>query len=241
MNSAAHLANGARGKTLLLDLDLTFGSVALSLDLEPGRGLREALEAPDRMDALLIGSSAIKINENFYVLASEEDVGAGLHPTGEAVNQLVDMVRPDYRNIVIDVPRDLAVAMPDVMARLDHLVIVSDLSLAGLRDANRLITFFKDVIDEGELSVMVNRTGINKRGEISERDFEKAIDRRLMANVAEDLKAAAVITRDARPVSESARNSRLDKSVRELAQKLAGGKTEEPKKDSKFKLKKKKA
>ena len=32
--------------TALIDLDLEFGTIALSLDLEPTRGLREALENP---------------------------------------------------------------------------------------------------------------------------------------------------------------------------------------------------
>lgn len=232
LNCAAQLGASGRGKTLLLDLDMVFGSVALGLDLEPGRGLREALEAPDRMDALLLGSATVRITDQFHVLACEEDVGAGFQPTAEAVEQLLGMLKPEFKNIVVDIPRGLAVQMPSVMRTLDRIVVVSDLSLAGLRDTNRLATYFSDLSEETEPMILVNRTGQNKRAEVEVKDFGKALGRPIGLSVPEDLKAAAVLSRDARPVAEVARNSKLDKAIRELTVKL-GANPDEGKKPGK--------
>ncbi|MEQ9607229.1 MAG: P-loop NTPase, partial [Kiloniellaceae bacterium] len=56
VNLAWILAEERKYKTALIDLDLEFGTIALSLDLEPTRGLREALENPARVDGLFIAS-----------------------------------------------------------------------------------------------------------------------------------------------------------------------------------------
>ena len=48
------IAHERRRRVALVDLDLQFGTVALSLDLEPSHGLREALENPNRIDGLFM-------------------------------------------------------------------------------------------------------------------------------------------------------------------------------------------
>ena len=53
-NCAWIAAQEHKHQTTLLDLDLQFGTVALALDIEPTRGLREALENPTRIDSLFL-------------------------------------------------------------------------------------------------------------------------------------------------------------------------------------------
>ena len=50
--------------TALLDLDVHFGTGALTLDLEPGRGLTDAIENPSRIDGLFIERAMIRANDN---------------------------------------------------------------------------------------------------------------------------------------------------------------------------------
>jgi pilus assembly protein CpaE len=69
INIAGTLARQGK-KTILLDLDLQFGSIALTLDIDPGHGLREALDRPERVDSMFLNSSAVKVGENLYVLAA---------------------------------------------------------------------------------------------------------------------------------------------------------------------------
>ena len=46
--------------TALLDLDVHFGTGALGLDLEPGRGLTDAIENPSRIDGLFIERAMVR-------------------------------------------------------------------------------------------------------------------------------------------------------------------------------------
>ena len=54
--------------TALLDLDVHFGNGALALDLEPGRGLTDAIENPSRIDGLFIERAMIKANDKLAIL-----------------------------------------------------------------------------------------------------------------------------------------------------------------------------
>src|SRR4029453_13148399 len=53
----------AQRSTALLDLDIHFGTGALALDLEPGRGLTDAIENPSRIDGLFIERAMVRANE----------------------------------------------------------------------------------------------------------------------------------------------------------------------------------
>src|SRR6188508_2337240 len=54
--------------TAMLDLDVHFGTGALSLDLEPGRGLTDAIENPSRIDGLFIERAMIRANDHLSSL-----------------------------------------------------------------------------------------------------------------------------------------------------------------------------
>ena len=60
--------------TALLDLDVHFGTGALSLDLEPGRGLTDAIENPSRIDGLFIERAMIRANDNLALLSAEAPI-----------------------------------------------------------------------------------------------------------------------------------------------------------------------
>ena len=71
-NIAWFLAEERRRKTALLDLDLQFGTISLAFDVEPSRGLREAMMQPNRIDSLLVNSAAVRVTERLALLAAEE-------------------------------------------------------------------------------------------------------------------------------------------------------------------------
>ena len=52
LNLAWTMAHECGLRVALVDFDLGFGSIALALDIEPGRGFRDALESPGRIDGL---------------------------------------------------------------------------------------------------------------------------------------------------------------------------------------------
>src|SRR3546814_12807229 len=88
-----------RGKraTALLDLDVHFGTGALALDLEPGRGLTDAIENPSRIDGLFIARAMVKASEKLAVLSAEAPKSSPVITHGSAFYQSQEELRDRKR------------------------------------------------------------------------------------------------------------------------------------------------
>lgn len=217
---------------VLLDLDLQFGAACLSLDLEPGRGLRELLANPERIDSLLIGSAAVQAGEHLRVLGAEEPLETELALRGEGLEELLGaLAEGGSEAIVIDTPRRLDALTRAAVGRADVAVIVTDLSLPGMRDAQRLLGLMGHV-RSGETLVVANRVG-GVAGEVPQAEFERGIGRKLDAVLPHDAKAAAAAAEQGKPLLATAGQGALATELRRLAARVLGGAAaEEPSRES---------
>ena len=111
-NSAWLMANDLSRKVALLDLDLQFGTDALAFDLEPGRGLTDALENPGRVDGLFIERAAVKYENSLSILSAEAPLSEKTQMDPQAIRHLVGELGSKFENIVIDLPRNMATSNP---------------------------------------------------------------------------------------------------------------------------------
>lgn len=209
-------------RTVLLDLDLQFGAAALALDVEPGRGLRELLANPARIDSLLIGSALASVGDKFRVLAAEEPLETELSLRGDGLEALLAALAQDNQTVVLDVPRRLDALGRAALARADVAVIVTDLSLPGMRDSHRLLGLLGH-LRTGETLVVANRIG-GVAGEVPQAEFERGAGRKLDATLIHDAKIAAAAAEQARPLlAVAGQAAPLGAELRRLAGRALGG------------------
>ncbi len=218
-NLAWFLAEQHKRKTTLLDLDLQFGTASLAFDIEPSRGLRDALEQPNRIDALLVNSASVRHSDRLTILASEESHEEDIRYDPTAVTLLLDELARQSEFVVVDVPLRPAAYRAKVLPAAREIVIVTDLSLAGLRDSIRLCTQAQQLTQNARLIVVASRAGGRASG-VSVREFEKALGRKIDVLLPEDPKAVAQSSVQGKPLAQSARGSKLTTGLRQLAQKL---------------------
>src|SRR6195952_3043174 len=132
------LGEKARRTTALLDLDVHFGTGALALDLEPGRGLTDAIENPSRIDGLFIERAMVRANERLSVLSAEAPIHQPLVTDGTAFFQLQEEMRSAFESTVLDLPRQMLIQYPHLVHDAHVAVVVAELTLAGTRDAIRI-------------------------------------------------------------------------------------------------------
>lgn len=212
----------SRRKVVLLDLDLHFGSTALSLDIEPGRGLRDLLVNPDRIDTLLIDAAAGRAGDHLRILSAEEPLEDTFELSPEGLATVLETLSASSDFVVIDVPRVLGPLSRQVLATADIVGVVTDLSLPAMRDTQRLVAMIKSVRDDAQTVIIANRVG-GVAGEIGLADFERAIGAKVDYTVRFDKTSAVAAAEAAKPLAEVAKTAQTQKSLRDLSDGLSGG------------------
>jgi pilus assembly protein CpaE len=228
LSTAWLLANEFKLRTALVDLDLHFGNLALSLDLEPGRGLREALENPERTDSLLLASAMVTEGDKLPILATEEPLEEQLAFDGNAVGPLLAALSQDYDCLVVDLPRTLDAPARQVMALADLNVIVTDLSLSALRDTVRLADLTKSLECRSKPLIVANQVGADHRGEIGRAEFERGAGGPLDHAIPFDVKAVVAAAHSGKALPAAASGSKAAAELRKLAARLAGREEDKP-------------
>jgi len=216
------LAHEFKLRTALIDLDLHFGNLALSLDLEPGRGLRDALEHPERTDSLLLASAMVSEGDKLPILAAEEPLEEMLNFDGTAATPILRALSQDYDCLVIDLPRTLDSVGRQIIALADHTIIVSDLSLTALRDTMRIVDLSRALEGRAKPIIVANQVGASHRGEVGQPEFERGINGSLDLVVPFDVKAAIAVAHSGKALPAAASGSKAAAELRRLAARLSG-------------------
>lgn len=230
VNIAWVLANTFNHKVALVDLDLNFGTTALSFDLEPGRGLCDALDHPDRVDSLFIERAMVKESENLSILGAEAPLSDPTYADRNAVDHLIEELSGNFDYLVVDLPQRFINTYRPVVERASKITVVSDLSLASIRDTIRLLGYLKETAQETPLCLVVNKFA--PQGEISMRNFEEAVERKVDAIIPLDTRAAIASSKGAKTIIQVAASSKAGIALKKLSNEFAEKKAEDSPKKS---------
>lgn len=222
VNAAWMMAHVLTLKTALLDLDLQFGTTALSLDLEPGRGLREALAAPDRLDGFLLAGAMVAESERLCVLGAEEPVEDSVAFDPNAAATLLAELRGGFDVTVVDIPRHLVPLHRRLIAGADTVTLVADLSLAGIRDTVRVSQALAGIGGGFKPLIVAGRVGRDAKPQVDQATFERSVKATLAALVPEDGKVAALAANQGKAIGACAQGAQIAATLRGLAERMAG-------------------
>jgi pilus assembly protein CpaE len=207
--SLAWLMGDKAGRsTALLDLDIHFGTGALALDLEPGRGLTDAIENPSRIDGLFIERAMVRANEKLCVLSAEAPLNQPLLNDGTAFFQLQEELRNAFESTVLDLPRAMLIQHPHLVQDLHVAIVAVEFTLAATRDAIRVLSWLKANAPQAKVLVVANRVPPGAQ-EISRKDFEQSIERSVDIVIPFEPKAAAQSAKLGQPFAKVATASRV--------------------------------
>jgi pilus assembly protein CpaE len=183
LNLAGLIAEFGHKKVALVDLDPQEGTLSLQLDIEPARGLRDALEKPDRIDSMFIDRVLTKPHPNLNVISAEEALKEVVHFSEYAADALLREVTEKFDVVVLDVPRHLNEFTKEALRKATHILLVGEPSLQSLRDVLRLGDLLRDTIKAKPPGLVINRTHLAAKHEMSVADFEKAVAMESLARI----------------------------------------------------------
>lgn len=210
-------SSGQSLSTALLDLDVHFGTGALTLDLEPGRGLTDAIDNPGRIDGLFIERAMVRANDKLAILSAEAPISVPLMTDGSAFVQLKEEFRHAFDMTMIDLPRNMLINFPHVLADTNVVVLMTELTLAGARDTIRLLSWLKSNAPYAHPVVVANKIQQGS-SEINKADFESSIERKIDFMIPYDIKGTANAAKLGKVFIDANRSSKVSSIIRDIGQ-----------------------
>ena len=161
----------------------------------------------------------VKANEKLSVLSAEAPINQPLLTDGAAFYQLQEELRAAFESTVVDLPRSMLVNHPHLMHDINVAVVVCELTLASARDVIRILAWLKSNAPQTQVLLVGNRV-MPAGGEVSRKEFETSVERKLDLIVPFDAKVAVQAAKLGKTVAEAGKGSKLTAAIVDLASRL---------------------
>lgn len=223
IQTAIELAGKGKNRkpVALVDLDLQFGNIGLSLDLPEQSGLSQILEAPSRLDQEFLESAVMEHDSSIHVLQAP----AGIVPLTalgpETASKLLALCHGSYTFTLCDLPHAWTGWTASVLRASDQIVLVTEMSVSALQRCKRLLDLMErqDLADI-PVSIVVNRADTSWGWNSRRKEAEGAIGRPFDFTVREDARTARQARDKGVPLASIKSGSPIVKDIRAIAQGL---------------------
>lgn len=217
-NLGYHLATDQKVSVAVLDLDIQFGNVALSLNLHPEHTLVDALQSPERVDPVFLRALMTEHKSGLKVLASPASIQElGTFP-GESATSIVHAAVENFDYVILDVPRVFNPFTVTALSMADPVYLVIQESLPSLRDARTIMNALPVYgIDWDRIQLLLNRVGGPLSSNIREGDIKEFLKKPVSVRIHNDYEAANKAQDQGFPVAEINKHSPLAKDLKGLA------------------------
>jgi pilus assembly protein CpaE len=230
-NFAISMAKDSKKETLLIDLDLPLGDASLVLGVPGEFSTFDALSDPDRLDSTFLRKILAQHSSGLYVLGAPGQF-VGSRVTREAIERLIEVACRTFEYVVVDAGSHWDLAQTRVFDMVSTIYLVTQVGIAELRNANRLITGCLQPYSQ-KLEIVLNRYKDMKFGMESDA-VERALTRQADWRIPNDFLAVQEMQNTATPLA--LKESRIQRAIQKMAQIASGLPNEQDRKKKKFGL-----
>ena len=153
---AAH--SGRPNGACLIDLDIQFGNVGASLGKSAKTTVIDLLDAGDRLDAEFFASAAVDSGRGFDIVVAPKPITPLETVDVDQLIHLLSIARRAYGSVLVDLPANWTNWTLSTALASTDLVLVTDLTIPGLRQAKRRLELFDAVgVPRERVRIVVNR------------------------------------------------------------------------------------
>jgi pilus assembly protein CpaE len=220
-NLAMALAAGGTKRVLLVDLDLSFGDVAIMLQLVPERSMVDAVPMAGRLDETGLRSLLTAFAPGLDVLLAPAGPAEGERVDRDLVAEVIKVARLVFDFIVVDTPpffSDHVLAALDVS---DHYVLIATPDIPSLKNLRLTLDMF-DLLEypKEQRVVVLNRA--DARVGLTPADIERVVRAPIQGNVPSTRDVAVSVNRGV-PLMADDINHPVSRAIRDLAASCLGG------------------
>lgn len=214
-NVAAYLAaSGAR--TLLVDLDLMFGDVAISLQLVPSATVTDLVAMGGHMDKAGLDSVvATHADTGLDVIAPSSDPADADRIPADVILELLRMARNHYTYVVVDTPPAFTDHVLTALDVSDLSVLITTLDIPAVKNLRVAINTLDTLGASKDSRVIVLNRGDLKVG-LGVDEVEAVLKQQVAVTIPNDLAVPTATNRGVPLILQEPRNSATD-AIRRLA------------------------
>ena len=177
-NMAWCIAEDLKLSTVIVDLDLPFGTAGLNFNEDPVQGVHDALGAPDRLDGVLLDRLLLKCTEHLSLFTAPALLDRELEIQTPALETVLDQVKAFVPCVIVDLPHAWTPWTRHVLNTADEIVIVATPDLASLRNTKNMLEALQGRrSNDAPPKLVINQTGVAKRPEIATKEFAATVGR----------------------------------------------------------------
>jgi pilus assembly protein CpaE len=222
-NIAWAIARDVGLDSVVIDLDLAFGTASLDYNQDPVQGIANAVFQPERPDSALMERLLAKCTDHLSLLAAPVTLDQVYDFGADAFDAIFDTLRMTTPCIVLDVPHQWTAWTRRALIGADDILIVAEPDLANMRNTKNMMSTLKAARPNDRPPLYcLNQVGMTKRPEIEVRAFAKTIDSQPIAAIPFDSKLFGTAANNGQMIAEIAANHRVTKTLLQIAQRMTG-------------------
>jgi pilus assembly protein CpaE len=216
-NFAVALAQESGEKTLLIDLGVPLGDVAITLGMSAEYSTANAFQDSSRLDASFLRSLLARHGSGLSVLPAPGEFSPHL-ATVEAIDKLLTVARQSFTYVVVDAGSRVDLFGCTLFGDSSTLYLITQVGVSELRNANRLITQFFAARGHS-LQIVLNRYTPHAMI-FDEQQIAKALTRPAVWKIPDDYATARRTRSTATPIALE--DSPISNVIRQMARTACG-------------------
>jgi len=222
-NVAWAIARDLALDSVVVDLDLAFGTAGLDYNQDPPQGIADAVFSPDRVDTAFVDRLLSKCTDHLSLLAAPATLERVYDFGADAFDSIFDTLRTTMPCIVLDVPHLWSGWTKRALVGADDILIVATPDLANLRNTKNIFDTLKAARPNDHLPLYcLNQTGVPKRPEISAAEFARAIESSPIATIPFEPQIFGAAANNGQMIAEISASHRTAELFLQIAQRLTG-------------------
>jgi len=222
-NVAWSIARDLALDSVVIDLDLAFGTASLDYNQDPMQGIANAVFQPDRPDTALMERLLAKCTDRLSLLAAPTALDRVYDFGAEAFDAIFDTLRMTTPCVMLDIPHQWSGWTKRALVGADDILIVAEPDLANLRNAKNMMCALKAARPNDRPPLYcLNQVGLHKRPEIDVKGFAKAIECAPVAAIPFDSKTFGTAANNGQMIAEISSSHRAAVIFQQIARQMTG-------------------
>jgi pilus assembly protein CpaE len=222
------MMSGRPERVVIMDADLQFGDVCISLQVEPQHTIVDAARDIEKLDEAMLDSLLSEHTSGMRVLSAPLEPSLADEVSTQVVVRTLGMLKRMFDYVIIDTAPFLDEPVLSILERSDTVLLVVDMDLPAVKNAKLALDTLKLIKFPFEkMKLVLNR--VNSKARLDINELERSLGLEVQAAISSD-KLVPRAVNEGEPVVSLYPRSRVAKDLRGVAALVLDGEAvdEEP-------------